>query len=211
MALLALVAGPATAAGPATRGFLSANSRVDGYTLADLATSWNSWAYSTPADVNPLLAVRCEASPIDSKIWFLPVSLGGEYTSTCAVPAGASLVLTPGNYECSTVEAAPFHGDNEAELRDCVQAGFELLTFASVSIDGRTTSDLADYAVTSHIATLPADNLLSPDSGQTMTKGYFLVIPPLGPGPHTVRAYDEFPAFDFQAGITISIVVSANS
>ncbi len=34
-----------------------------------------------------------------------------------------------------------------------------------------------------------------------------MVISPLSPGTHTLRAYDEFESLDFQAGITFTINV----
>ncbi len=40
-----------------------------------------------------------------------------------------------------------------------------------------------------------------------MDKGYFLVLHPLSWGTHTLRAYDEFEAPGFEAGITYTIIV----
>ena len=65
---------------PQTRGL--------GYALTDLATAYVAWAFGTPPDVNPLLGVRCEQSPLDPRIWFLPASVGGELTNTCYVRQG---------------------------------------------------------------------------------------------------------------------------
>ena len=204
--LTLILATPILAAKPATRGFLPPQARPHGYTLVDIATAFNQWSYRT-ADDNPLLAVRCEPSPLDPRIWFLPVSLGGEWEATCDVPAGTFLVLTPGGWECSEAEDEPFHGENEAELRACVEAGFELLSYVEVTFNGETATDLDGYAVTSRLDTLPAGNLISPDPTITMVKGYFMVLAPLSPGTHTLRAYDEFGVFDFQAGITYPINV----
>jgi len=205
--MLALLAGPVSARSATPRGFLQPDARLDGSTLTDLATAYTVWAFGTAADVNPLLAGRCEKSTFDPKIWFLPVSLGGEYSATCSVPVGAALVVTPGFYECSTVEGDPFHGSNEAELRACAQGGFELMTNPDVSFDGHDVSNLAPYALTTHMATLPANNLLSADSGQTVSTGYFLVTAPLSRGTHTIHTYDQFVTFNQYAGITYTIVV----
>ncbi len=205
--LLAAIAGPAAAAKPAGGGFLPANARPLGHSLVDIGTAWNHWAFATPADTNPLLAVRCEQSPIDASIWFLPVSLGGEFETACVVPRGAFLVLTAGGGECSTIEPEPWHGDNEADLRECVDEGFDLLTYVEVTLNGTTTTDLDSYVVTTNLDTLPPDNLLGSDAGLTMDKGYYLVVRPLSPGTHTLRAYDEFESLGFQAGITYTITV----
>jgi len=205
--LAAVAAAPAAAAKPATRGFLPANARPLGYSLVEIGTAWNQWAWSTPADTNPLLAARCEPSPLDPRIWFLPVSLGGEFEADCDVPRGAFLVLTPGGVECSSIEPEPFFGANEEELLECVNEGFDLLTYAEVTFNGATTSNLDQYVVTTTLDTLPPDNLISPDAGLTMDKSFYLVISPLSPGTHILHAYDEFESLGIQAGITLTINV----
>ena len=186
---------------------LPADARPLGYSLVEIGTAFNHWAFATPEDTNPLLAVRCEPSPLDPKIWFLPVSLGGEWEATCEVPRGTFLVLTAGGWECSSIEPEPFFGADEAELQECVGEGFDLLNYVEVTFNGTTTTNLDDYVVTTELDTLPANNLLGPDAGLTLDKGYYLVISPLSPGTHTLRAYDEFESLDFQAGITFTIVV----
>ena len=205
--LLALTAAPlATAAGPATRGLLPPNARVHGFAMTEIAAAWNQWGFGTAED-NPLLAVRCETSPLDPKIWFLPVSLGGEWENTCDVPAGSFLVLTPGGSECSTLEPEPFFGADADDLLACVNETFEFLTYIEFTFNGKTVTDLDDYIVTTSAYPLPANNLFSADPGLSRDKGYFLVVHPLSPGTHTFRAYDEFFDGDFQAGITYTINV----
>jgi hypothetical protein len=196
----------ATATGPA-HGVLPTNARVHGYSLTDLATAYTLWAFGTSAEVNPVLDVRCERSPLDPRIYFLPVSLGGEYVSTCKVPPGTFLVLTPGFIECSSIEPAPFFGAEENALRQCVDDFFLQLDYAEVILDGQPVTNLDEYALTTRPVTLPPNNLLNTESGLSLSKGYFLVAPPLSRGTHTLRLYDEFQSFNFQAGITITIVV----
>src|SRR5262245_8780112 len=76
---------------PAVPGLVPSHATVHGFTLKEVATAWNNWAFGTPASVNPIVAVRCERSPLDVRIFFLPVSLGGEFTNTCYVPQGSFL------------------------------------------------------------------------------------------------------------------------
>jgi hypothetical protein len=205
--VLALATAPlANAAKPAIRGFVPPDARVHGHTLTELATAWNVWAFGTGED-NPLLAVRCEQSPIDPKIWFLPVSLGGEWETTCEVPPGTFLLMNPGGSECSNVEAEPYYGADEADLLACVDETFEFLTYVEVTFNGTTVTDLRDYIITTPLTMLPANNLLSTEPALSRDKGYFMVMHPLSRGTHVLRAYDEFESFDFQAGITYEIVV----
>jgi hypothetical protein len=204
---LTVLAAPMVAAAPPTRGILPANARIHGHTLTDLATAWNEWAWTASPDDSAILDVRCEQSEIDPKVWFLPVSLGGEWETTCAVPAGSFLVMSPGALECSSVEPEPFFGADPEDLQACVDEGFELLTYVEVTVDGRTVTDLGAYVLTANLIDLPPNNLLSADPGISLTKGYFLVFHPLSRGTHTLRAYDEFAPMEFTAGITYTIVV----
>jgi hypothetical protein len=202
--ILALGAGTVSASTPATRGFLPPQAHPHGHSLTDLAGSWDAWGFGSAADVNPLLANRCEQSPLDPRIWFLSVSLGGDYEVSCEVPSGAFLVLTPGGYECSTAEG---NGSTDAELLDCAEVNFEGLTFVQVILDGREATNLESYFVTSDVVTLPADNLFGADPTRSVIKAYFMVLTPMSRGEHVLRAYDEFAAANFAAGITYRITV----
>lgn len=202
--VLTLMAAPASASTPATRGFLPPQAHPHGQSLTDVAISWLVWAFGSAPDVNPLLANRCEPSPSDPKMWFLSVSLGGDYEVTCDVPTGAFLVLTPGGYECSTAEG---NGTTEEELRDCADGFFEELSLVQVILDGREATNLDSYIVTSDAVMLPADNLFGSDPTLSLYKAYVMVLQPLSRGEHVLRAYDEFAAFDFTAGITYRITV----
>jgi hypothetical protein len=206
--MIALLAPPllANTGQRGAKGFLPAHARVHGHTLTDLATAWNLWAFGTSEEVNPLLDLRCERSPIDPRIWFLPVSFGGETQATCKVPPGSFLFIMAGGVECSTLEEPPFYGGDEHELRACVEDFFEQITRIEVTREGQTLTDLDDYAVTTRPVVLPPNNLISPDPGLSLTKGYFLAMPPLSRGTHTVRAEVEF-ADGFEAAITYTIVV----
>jgi hypothetical protein len=205
--LCGLLPQAAGASQPATRGILPPSARPLGYSLTELATAWNIWAFGTAADVNPLLAVRCEQSSLDHRIWFLPVSLGGEYQDTCNVPQGTFLVFNPGGSECSNMEPEPFFGVDEADLLACVNETFGLLTYLEITFNGTTVKDLDSYIVTTPLTHLPANNLLGPDPALSRDKGFFLVIAPLSRGTHTLHAYDEFFDGAFKAGITYTINV----
>ena len=202
------LAGPVSAHGAAehhaSRGFLPPRAEVHGHTLRQLATAWSIWAFGSPAAVNPLLANRCEQSSIDPKVWFLPVSLGGDYAVDCAVPYGSLLVVTPGGYECSTAEG---NGTTPAELRACTRAGFDLITRIELSLDGRPVPHLDRYVLTTRLVNLPGPNLLGSGATPSVMKGYFLVTKPMRPGSHTMRAYDEFASIGLTAGITYNITV----
>jgi hypothetical protein len=194
---------PSPGTEPSARGFLPATARIRGYSLTELATAWLGWGFGTPVSVNPLVGLRCEPSPLDSRIWFLPASLGGEMTSTCYVPQGTFLVLLTLAFECSEAEG---NGSTLAELTACNEQNFEPNT-AAITFNGTTTSDLDDYIVTTSLVTLPAYNIFGSDPTVSVMKGYFMVLTPMSRGTHVLHATGEFPAFPFQAGVTYTIVV----
>jgi hypothetical protein len=205
-AIAILTVSTVNAAPPALRGILPPSAQALGYSMPELAAAWDAWAFGTSED-NPLLAVRCEQSPLDPRIWFLPVSLGGEWENTCNVPKGAFLLLTAGGAECSNLEPEPYFGEDAADLVACSEETFPALSYIEMTVEGVTTTDLDRFIVTSDVAALPANNLFSADPGISLIKGYFFLIHPMSPGTHTLRTYDEFAIFDFQAGITYTINV----
>lgn len=213
--LLASTASAVSAAKPAMQGFLPANAHPHGYSMVDLGTAWNAWAFSAPMENNPFLAERCEQSPIDPKIWFLPEAnpYGGPPEVTCEVPQGAFLVFSPFFIEWSQAELIDSkildHPASEAELRAAVEATFALLDSVEVTFDGQTATkaDLADYIVITDLDALPAGNLYSLNPTNTMNEGFFMVIAPPSRGTHTLSANWDLPAFAAVATITITIKV----
>jgi hypothetical protein len=199
-----IIAGPAAAAGGGHGKFLSPHARVHGHTLADLAAAWAIWGLGTSADDNPLLAGRCEQSPIDPRIWFLPVSFEGEVHVDCTVPKGAFLVYTAGAYECSEAEG---NGSTEAQLRACADEGFATFTTIEASVDGKQATDVGRNVVTSPLYELPGPNLFSDEATPSLIKGVFMVVRPLKPGEHTVRGFAEATGNGFSAGMTYHITV----
>jgi hypothetical protein len=200
------IAGPVSAQGGgrgAGKGFAQPNVRVHGHSMVELAVAWNRYAFSTPAPDNPLINPRCEQSSTDKKIWFVPVSIAGDYEVDCQVPTGAFLVATPAGYFCEPIEAG---GSSTAALLTCATNGFATLTVVQVLLDGREANNLDRYVVTTPRIELDGPNLLSDDPTPIIDKGIYTVIKPLRPGSHTLRLYDEFgPELTF--GVTVNLTV----
>ena len=197
-ATLVLALAPTVSAAAPPRGLAPSAASVLGYSLETLAGAYMHWIIDSP--VQP---TECSASGLDARIWFLPevTSEGGVPNVECAVPAGSFLVVVPGFWECSSLEGEPFHATNEAELIACVDSGFEFIDTVAITIDGRTSSDLDQYAVRTGVLDIGPDNIFGPDPGISMTKGYFAVITPLRPGTHHARIDATYPEFDFE-GLT---------
>ena len=202
-ATLMLALAPVVTAAP-PRGLAPASAAVLGHSLEDIAVAYMHWSIDSP--VQP---TECTVSDLDSRLWFLPevTSEGGVPNVECAVPPGTFLVVVPGFWECSSLEDEPFHATTEAELIACVEAGFEYIDTVAITIDGRTSTNLDQYALRTPVMDIGPDNIFGPDPGISMTKGYFAVMTPLRPGTHHARIDATYPAFDFEGLTDYTITV----
>ncbi len=175
---------------------LPPNSNPFGKSYREWAARWWQWYFSIPAPVHPVAdesGVNC-AQGQSGKVWFLAGAATGEAERTCQVPNGKAILFPIINAECSTVEPDPFHGDNEAELRACVEAiGFSDADELTVTIDGQVVENLLRYRIQSTQSplfdfTLPDDDILGVDAtqGQAVAGGYYVMLPPLSRGEHVV-------------------------
>lgn len=204
-AILALALAPVVqASGPPMRGLAPATAGALGYSLEDVAGAYMHWMIDSPAQ-----PTECSASGLNPRLWFLPevTSEGGIPNVDCAVPAGAFLVVVPGFWECSSLEDEPFHATTEAELIACVESGFPFIDTVEITLDGRSSTNLDQYALRTPVLDIGPDNLFSADPGISMTKGYFAVLTPLPPGTHHARIDATYPAFDFEGLTDYTITV----
>jgi hypothetical protein len=111
-------------------------------------------------------------------------------TPTCTVPFGTELLVTGWSSECSNVEAEPFHGVGEADLRDCVWGVDADLNVPVVTFDGRPVQ--MKETETGLIAVdLPDDNIFGVPAGtpiESVGHGWVAMVP-LTPGQHTVTIH----------------------
>ena len=120
---------------------------------------------------------------------FVPL---GTTSLTCTVKPGTQVFITAETSECSTVEAPPFFGSNEAELRACARAadaGFEVPT---VTLDG-TLVPVSEVETGLLTIDLPADNILGVPAQQafSVAHGWVALLHPLSPGTHQVSIHIE--------------------
>jgi hypothetical protein len=183
--LLGLLAPEAALAAP-TRGLLAPGSGALGSSPSEILTSYNRWIVGTPAADNPMFTERCEASPLSPRLWFVPPSSD---PIRCSVPKGAYLAIPVVWFECSSLEAPPFYGNDPTTLLLCLDAFGAGVTAATFTADGVRTTDLRPWTVTSDLDIVPAPNLFSSTlSGLTMARSYLLILPPPRLGTHTYEA-----------------------
>jgi hypothetical protein len=129
---------------------------------------------SDPRTGKPVLAPFAPSSP----------------TSTCTVPFGTKLLVTGWSSECSNVEAEPFHGDGEADLRTCARRVDAHLNEPVVTFDGRPVQmkEVETGLIAVH---LPDDNVFGAPAGtpiESVGHGWMALLP-LTSGQHTVTIH----------------------
>lgn len=180
-----------------------------GATVGDWTAAWWRWAFSLPVDNHPLFDTgSCDVGQT-GPVWFL----GGAFTGTatvrdCTVPAGKAILCPVLNAECSDVEPPPFFGANEAEMLACARAFMDTGSDMVATIDGRNVEDITRYRVSS-----PLYSFSAPDgglfggatTGNSVSDGVWLFLPPLAAGTHTLHIGGSFPGFPLDVTYNITV------
>jgi hypothetical protein len=213
-------AAPADACGPmggtkGAPGVIPPFARPFGKSYSEWSGAWWQWALSLPIEQNPFFdETGCAngANGQSGPVWFLTgvISVSGTAERECTVPAGKAIFFPIINVECSTAEPPPYHGDDEAELRDCAN-GFLFETLIA-EVDGVPVPDLDRYIVNSPLTDvlLPENNALWVSAGpaQLVANGAYLMLAPLSVGEHLVHFSGTFPDFSFTLDITYHLTVA---
>lgn len=184
-----------------------------GTTYADLAGAWWNWAFQFPFETNPIVEegeVDCSRGQ-SGRVWFLAGTFGGSAARTCTIPQGTPLFFSPANYAAW----APEDGETEADVRAGANAIIDGVTVLECEIDGIPLQDLFSYRVESpeggfvlYDGPLLADFGYEPgDRYPAVADGFWILIPPLPAGDHTIHFHSEMPSIDFTLDVTYEITV----
>jgi len=128
-------AGAQAASTPASVSVYSPTAHPYGHSYPQWAVRYLKWWLTSPANRNPAsdhtgqLCTDRQSGPV----WFLTTNFGGTDVRSCTVPAGKALLVTPANWECSTVEG---NGTTYAALNQCAHADLASLKASAVTVDG---------------------------------------------------------------------------
>ncbi len=195
---------------------LPPNSNAYGMSYGEWSAKWWQWNLSLPVDQNPANDENGNCSNGANgqlgPVWFLTgVNIvSGTQTRNCTVPTGKALFFPIINTECSTLEPPPFYGSNEAELRACAKNFNVGNVYAE--IDGVAVQNLDRYLVESplYTFTVPPNNIwgLPAGTGQSVSYGYFLMLPPQSVGTHKIHFGGYYTDYDFTLDITYNLTVA---
>ena len=200
LSFVLVVAPVAAAADPRV---LPPDARAHGKSLAEWAAEWWQWALGQPVATNPLVdqtGAQC-ANDQSGKVWFLAGTTGGSVDRTCAVPTGTALFFPIVNVVTCAFPTDPPEQQTEAFLRGQVNPLAQGATNLSLTIDGVAVEDVERFYTESALfgMVLGPDNLFGLPAGQVIDPcadaGYYVMLPPLPPGEHTIEFGGSLPGF----------------
>ncbi len=192
-----------------------------GNTYGEWSARWWQWLTAIPAATNPnfdTTGVNCAVGQV-GPVWFLAGTFSSAppaVTRSCTIPHGKALLFTPltqldgaGAFDCDpSVPGVPC--DLNA-LRALAAAFVDNPATLKASIDGSPVRHLSDHRVQSPIflTTDPTGAIFGLPAGPStpnLADGYWVLLPPLSPGKHTVH----FEAVSNAGGGSLAIDVTYN-
>jgi hypothetical protein len=128
--------------GNANAGVIPPNAHFRGFTYEDLEAQFWQTLFDIPVvdGDHPLFSGGAVAG--ENGIVFLAAPFGGAELEI-TIPAGTALFFPIVNTECSALEPDPFHGDDEAEQRQCANDWIDGAYGLGVTIDGVPVNNLS--------------------------------------------------------------------
>lgn len=208
-------------------GVVPPNAKYRGHTYGEWQAKYWQAMFAIPVvnGIHPFLSFGAFGGA-DGVVFLAPSYYQpGSYVVDVTIPAGTPLFLPVYFHsECSQLEPDPFHGEDEASLRQCANDFIDLYSSGYfASIDGRPVNNIDAYRSDSPLfefGPLPENNLFqflgldapADTTSLSVAAGYHLLLPPLSVGRHDIRvgvtAYDVNPAGD-QVETIFRITVTA--
>ncbi len=161
-------------------------------TYAEWSAAWWKWGLELPVADHPF----SDSTNIDfsagqsGPVWFLAAT-GGPSVRTVTIPAGKAPFVALINSECSSLEAAPFHGDTAAQQAACATAFSDHIIDVFCEIDGVAVRDIQNYRFVSpqYSFTAPTPWIFGDvgGAGTSVGDGFYVMLTPLSKGQHTLH------------------------
>ena len=197
--------------------------KVYGRTYGEWSNHWVAWAESAPVGLNAIedtTGAFCALNQPSGNVWFLAGTLGGPAQRQCTIPRGKALfypLVEVGWIDCPNT---PDSSVPEADIRGLLSSIFDLSTETSSTINGVSVLSLLVPIVRTQGPTftsvLPANSIQSPicpgglpagRTGRRMNEGFWVMVPPLPPGQHTLTLRGAITPLGFENSVTYYLTV----
>jgi hypothetical protein len=185
------------------------------------SAEWVQWALSIPASVNPMLDATGNSCMVGQhgSVWFLAGSFnGGVATRVCSIPEDTTLFLPVVNSFWIDTPGVCGQGASQS-IKEWRAAAHDFIATAhglSVELDGHAIHNLNHIRSTVFPVTFPTDSVFSAPCAESgglpagiyspaVDEGYYVTIPPLVPGTHTLQIRAQ--AAGFQMDVTYTLHV----
>jgi len=216
--MFALLFAVTTSLAQAAPNPLPSNSNAYGKGYADLSANWLEWVLAIPAGSNPLLDPDGAFAAVgqSGQVWFLVGTVGGPATRTVTVPAGTALFFPIVNYfwlNAPEYSDAPWSPDQERDVRNFLAASIDTTYGLILEIDGRAVPNVDGLRLSGSVGecTLPNDNIFGipfdPVPHECVADGYWVLLPPLSVGNHTIHFTGGIASAGFSLDVTYQITV----
>jgi hypothetical protein len=174
-------------------------SRPHGKSYSQWAAAWWQWALEADASENPLTDTTGEFCHVDQggHVFFLAGTFGQSVERDCTIGTGKALLFPIANSFFGTLPGDPPEQQTEEYCRAQVDSTIDPTNILSLSVDGKTAPGLLRFAERSVLfpVQLPENNIfgiVDPDPAArlvfpTCDAGYYVYLPPLPPGEHTLH------------------------
>jgi hypothetical protein len=194
--------------------------------LPDLTAQWWQLMFSIPGadvNVNPINDASGKNCMVGQRgsTWFLGGSItASPITRSCSVPSGEALffpvlnianINTPGR--CQQTNSA-----TAKQLRAQIAPLIDGATDVSATVDGKAVANIVRVQSTVFAIALPKDNIFSIQCNEMIPEGvyfpgvddgFYVRLPALGVGNHTIHLQGKIPALKFVQDITYNLTVVA--
>jgi hypothetical protein len=187
------------------------NPKVFGKTYGQWSAEWWKWAFSVPADKNPVTDLNgefCDENQPDGKVWFLAGSFGvPNVQRKCTIPRNRAVFyplvnitwidcpgtednLVPDSDVRNILARGTAAGDLACELRSTLD-GVDISSRQILSVRTQSPKYTIPLPPKNITTTLAFCNqpIAEGEIGRAISEGYWIMLPPLSPGKHVLTLH----------------------
>jgi hypothetical protein len=193
-------------------GILPPRSHPYGKTYGEWSALWWTWFMSLPIN-GPIPHPAFDAPGFDvtegqsGQVWFLAAPFG-TVSRSCTIPIGKALFVGLLNAEASSLEG---YGTSAAEQLDGAEQQAAAIATIFCTIDGVAVQNINVYKVASpqFSFTAPTPWIFGSTggTGTSVADGYYVMLPPLSAGAHTLEFGGTLPSFVLSMDMTYHLTV----